>query len=872
MDMIISPILGWIPTYIIDPIRSRFRVLRNLRENIGELEKTAAKLDARKKDERAKLEEAKKQEGVEASAQAKLLFTQVDEDVSGASNLKTEYEQRRGSFSNCFSCCSGYQLSKRALKQKQDVEKLYEEEPNSGWTASSTSQKGKELDTVCIEGQITRQKLKDEIIDAVQDDRYVVVGLHATPNFVEIRKQIAKGFGSKCEDDKYLKEELYRLSRTRRYMLILDDMWDPVDLGDICIAAPKKENGCKILIASRSLSVVTRFAIRFEAKRSLQSIPVDKLQSDEAWNLFVEKVGEEITSRPEIKPLAKKVLRKCDGLPLVIIVIGATMSTRETNGEWEDGLRELEQDSNLEGIEEEDWNIQNDSLYECAIGEEILCDEMPKLGDVRNKVDVLVKKLKNSSMLEDSDRSSRVHDVMRAFGMWITSLTTTSDKFQCSHKYIVKARARITEAPDASKWDKPTKISLMWNEMESLPHLPHLGPQLHTLLLSRTRIKDIPQEHFLEQMHTRFERGTLKLKRLAGRVLSGLHKLEELYGGGGGGSILHQDSTLYIEDGSVMEAVSQLLTSPRLTCIDTKNCPVEIENVKNVSGHWLKPLLVKFMTKSLHLRKCGINSSALPDLLLLLLQEFPSFVKFTSCEGLTRVPTRGIESLSVRGCPDLKTLLMVEEDEERDNNNNITTAFESLRKLEVYGLDGLERICSSGVPQQAAAGCFTKLEIVEIMGCPNLKVLFTNIGVTRLLKRLWRLHVYRCAQLVNLVQVSEEEEEEEDLESILINNAFPRLEYIELCELPELRGICSSQNVVDLMKWPSLSSTKRTGSIHVYDCPKLRKPPFGALRPDILLHGEIDSLMTKVYLDYKKRKFVIPIEPLFHVQDAVELQ
>ncbi|XP_042515459.1 probable disease resistance protein At4g14610 isoform X2 [Macadamia integrifolia] len=308
-------------------------------------------------------------------------------------------------------------------------------------------------------------------------------------------------------------------------------MWEPViDLGEICnIPRPKKENGCKILMASRLISVAIKFVIGFGARDSLQSIPVNKLRPDEAWKVFVQKVGEPITSKPAIKPFAKEVHRKCDGLPLAIVVIGGTMSTRETEGEWKDALRELDQSaSNLGGIEEEvfsrlifsfeklepieqslflscclfpeDHNINKEKLVDFAIGEETLFG-IHQLGDMRNKIDVLVGKLRNSSMLDDGDYfdSVKLHDVMRELGIWITSLSTSNNYHS---KFIPKAGVGIIKAPDASEWYKALRISLINNyRIESLPQLPNQCPQLHTLLLlGISFIKDIPQVNFLDHM------------------------------------------------------------------------------------------------------------------------------------------------------------------------------------------------------------------------------------------------------------------------------------------------------------------------------------------------------------------------------------
>ncbi|XP_042519704.1 probable disease resistance protein At1g61300 isoform X1 [Macadamia integrifolia] len=938
MDTIINSTVGWIPTYVIDPIRVRFQVLRNLGENIEELRQRTIFLAGRRDSERGKVEEEKKQQGVEASAEADSWFGEVNNALSNAETLRTEYDERRSSGAcqrYCF-CWSGYQLSKKALKLKEVVEGLYEAEPKSGWTATaSTSHKGKKLDTVSIEGQTRTEKLKQEMIDAVVDDRHVVVGLYgmggigkttllrhvyehfrqtehfdsvifttvsSTPKFSEIREEIAKGLGlnlKDCQDENDLREKLCRLSETMKYMLILDDMWEPFDLTEICILAPKKENGCKLLISSRSKDVVTRFVIPFAAKKSLRSIQVNKLGEDEAWELFVQKVGEDITSEPTIEPIAKEVLKKCGGLPLAIIVIGGTMSTRETEGQWKDAIRELEQQSNssLEGIEKEvfsklmfsfeklepiqqslflycclfpkDWNQGGGSigkyfLYNFAIGEETLCDEMHRLEDMRNKVDVLVGKLQSSSIFEHANNGhGRMHDVMYELGMWITS-PTTLNKYQYS-KFIAKARSGITKAPDASEWGKATKISLMWNQIESLPQLPDKCPQLQTLLLGGCIIKEIPQVHFLEQMPalrildlnrcsdlkflppsichlvnlrslcleccvnlkelpreigmlaqlifldlscctglTKLPKEmkklknlrhlnisyTTQLKRIPRGVLSGLHKLEELYTDG---------SSLKWSTNGIMELGS--LLALRLTSI-IRIPEAKIKGVK--VSHWLKPLAKSIVC--LHLQNCDIDPSTLPDLLLLEgSRHLNRTVKFISCNGLTWVPACGYSNLTIRNCPDLKQL------------------------------------CSR--ISQSAESSFTNLGRITIQECPNLEVLFTS-GVTCQLKKLKSLHVYQCPQLVNLI-VSDDDDE--DME--ILSNAFPSLKEMRLCELPELTAICNNHQHLDLMKWPSLSAAE---GAHVYLCPKLRRPPFGAHRADISLNDETDSQMTEKYRKEKR--------------------
>ncbi|GLT30796.1 hypothetical protein SLA2020_055840 [Shorea laevis] len=91
-------------------------------------------------------------------------------------------------------------------------------------------------------------------------------------------------------------DELHRASRlmevmkTVKYALILDDVWDKFTLHRIGIPEPTMENGCKIVITSRSIDVCNYLRC--------QVVKVPPLPEQESLNLFLDKVGQDVLQIP----------------------------------------------------------------------------------------------------------------------------------------------------------------------------------------------------------------------------------------------------------------------------------------------------------------------------------------------------------------------------------------------------------------------------------------------------------------------------------------------------------------------------------------------------------------------------------------------
>ncbi|KAE8721181.1 hypothetical protein F3Y22_tig00016571pilonHSYRG00001 [Hibiscus syriacus] len=197
-------------------------------------------------------------------------------------------------------------------------------------------------------------------------------------------------------------EDIYGVLRQKRFVVLLDDLWERVDLNKVGIPKPTQENGSKLIFTTR-----------------------------------LKEVCGEMEARHKIK--------ECGGLPLALITIGRAMACKTTPGEWKYAIEKLKR-SALPKMENEvfpllkfrydyldptmkccllycclypeDYNIPKMRLVEYWFCEGLL-NEFDRISDSQMQGDYIVNSLLSACLLErGGEERVKMHDVIRDMGLW----------------------------------------------------------------------------------------------------------------------------------------------------------------------------------------------------------------------------------------------------------------------------------------------------------------------------------------------------------------------------------------------------------------------------------------------------------------------
>ncbi|KAK4729048.1 hypothetical protein R3W88_022036 [Solanum pinnatisectum] len=122
-------------------------------------------------------------------------------------------------------------------------------------------------------------------------------------NIKKVQAQIVSRLNLKVDNEESLESigsKIYqRLKLEESFLLILDDVWEAINLDDIGVPQPEDPARSKVIITSRFSSVCNQMKTDTEMK-------VYTLDVDESWQLFVRSAGD-IASLEQIQPFAKEI-------------------------------------------------------------------------------------------------------------------------------------------------------------------------------------------------------------------------------------------------------------------------------------------------------------------------------------------------------------------------------------------------------------------------------------------------------------------------------------------------------------------------------------------------------------------------------------
>ncbi|XP_050237652.1 uncharacterized protein LOC126687219 [Mercurialis annua] len=299
--------------------------------------------------------------------------------------------------------------------------------------------------------------LKEKLFDNV-----VFVPVSEKPEFGEIQKIIAAvlGLNFDVEDRLVRASHLINRIKGKKILIILDNIWQKIDLDQIGVPIGAAGKDCKILLTSRDKRVLLN-EMGTEKEFMLQV-----LTHEEACSMFAKTVSH--AKDPDFNVIATEVVKKCGGVPLLIELVAGDLRNCKELGIWEEKLHQLSDFKD----EEIDLKVHESlkSSYNKLIGEEIksffllcalygqsniqiqyllrycmglgLLNERPTVNDSRKRVYKLINHLQDCCLLMkgDMDGSVKLHDIIRDAALSIACRE--------KHAYICRSSAILTELPN----------------------------------------------------------------------------------------------------------------------------------------------------------------------------------------------------------------------------------------------------------------------------------------------------------------------------------------------------------------------------------------------------------------------------------------
>ncbi|TYJ13929.1 hypothetical protein E1A91_A10G083400v1, partial [Gossypium mustelinum] len=623
-------------------------------------------------------------------------------------------------------------------------------------------------------------------------------------------------WGEKSVEEKAM--DIFSVLREKKFVVLMDDVWERVDVLKVGIPLPTYENGSKIIFTTRSNEVCGQM-------RAHKKIEVQCLTEEQAWELFEQHVGNDILDgHPNIRDLAHEVARECGGLPLALITIGRAMACKRTPEEWEYAIQVLKRSANsvFPDMDEvvypllkfsfdclpndlvrccllycslfpEDYRIPKEIFIDCCIVEGFM-DEYESISQARKQGHHIIGSLIHSCLLEEvSDSTVKMHDVIRDMCLWIACRL-----YAHKWKFFVRAGYELTQVPEVGKWRGIKRMSLMQNKIEALNEPPYC-PDLQTLFLNQNQLKVIHNDFF------QFMSG---LKILCFRANRGIRELPV------GISKLVSLEYLDLSYTGIRQLPTELKALEKLKCLKLEYLLDGIRIPRGLISGFSKLQMLKMMGSFL------FNKSAAKDNNECLVEEMQSLnnlnelsMSVTSAFALERLMSAEMlhtctEQIGLHSFRDSKQL------------NILSLAnFKCLNYIQISKCESLEEVKTemditrakapnqTQIPVVEHQMCFQSLVKVYISGCSTLRDI-TWLILAQNLRHFIVINCHKMEEIINEIKLSQ----------------------IAEMYLPELKSIYKDALPFSCMK-----------DIHVYACPKLTRLPLNsdsAKRNEIRIHGK----------------------------------
>ncbi|KAF7145578.1 hypothetical protein RHSIM_Rhsim04G0237100 [Rhododendron simsii] len=696
-------------------------------------------------------------------------------------------------------------------------------------------------------------------------DHVIWVTISKSPSVRMVQEEVLRRLKIKLdggESDETIASLLFHKLDRKKFLLLLDDVWEMVDLAVVGLPNPNKDNSCKLVLTTRNLEVCRKMG-------TYTDIKVKVLLEEEALEMFYTIVGD-VARLPSIKELAKSIVKECDGLPLALKVVSGALRNVANVNVWSNFLRELRshdtsfnEDLNEKvfkvlkvsydhlkdtqnkkcllfcGLYPEDSNIKKPELIEYWKAEGILSRKLT-LEEARDKGEAILQALIDASLLEkcdeDFDNHVKMHDVVRDM---VLAMTSPEGGKESTH--LVRAGISSEKMPEEAEWKTATRISLMDHDLRNLLESPDC-PKLLTLLLQGNKNLEVIPETFFDNMPNlrvldlsctgikSLPTSILKLDKLRELVLLDCKNLEALPVG-----MIRRLSQIEVFKltGELSNESTDIVAKELSDLISLSFLDFDFQRVDNLqyflqhSRPWKQRTLTGFglavgrdserehlkeeYKRCLSYKVSGGEEmgSGLPSAIEDALNRSNCFVlkgqdKLNSLSEVGAHNTYELRYCKIDECVALENVA--------DRNGLQMSAFPNLECLYLHELRNLKSILCLETeegqllpPTPPNLNSFTNLKTLELKHCPGIEQVFSCGFMVQQLSNLEELSVWDCGGLKGMVRDDEKIEYE----------ALPKLRVLWLIRLPEFVSFFKGVP----MYWQSLLE------VTIWGCPKLRKLP-----------------------------------------------
>ncbi|XVF70767.1 hypothetical protein PTKIN_Ptkin11bG0188700 [Pterospermum kingtungense] len=332
-------------------------------------------------------------------------------------------------------------------------------------------------------------------------DQVVMAVVSQNPIIEKIQDKIADFLDLKFEkmtEEGRAAQLWLRLKNEKRVLVILDDVWNELNLKALGVPFGEDHKGCKVLLTTRRQHVC-------HSMRCNIMVPLDVLDENEALVLFEMNADLNLSS-PTIKEIAVEVAKECEGLPIAIVTLGRTLRGRTLN-EWKAACQKRKRSRllDIECVEEEKnaykcLQLSYDHLRgedskicfllcalfpeDCEIDEEELVRYAWALGlyqgvysidEARSETWAALDNLKASCLLIDCGEGFvKMHDMVRDVALWMVS--------RKENGFMMKSEVGLKEWPKNEHFEPCRAVSLTASKLQEFP-AGLVCPNLEILLL-----------------------------------------------------------------------------------------------------------------------------------------------------------------------------------------------------------------------------------------------------------------------------------------------------------------------------------------------------------------------------------------------------